>query len=36
VKCAWSKLVELAPIFTTRGTSLKLKGRIYREGVCRE
>jgi hypothetical protein len=33
VKCAWSKFMELAPIFTTRGASLKLKGKIYRASV---
>jgi hypothetical protein len=32
VKCAWGKFMELAPLLTTRGASLKLKGKIYR--VC--
>jgi len=35
VKCAWSKFKELAPILTTRGASLKLKGKIYRACVQR-
>jgi hypothetical protein len=35
VKCAWSKIIELAPILTTRGASLKLKGKIYRACVQR-
>jgi hypothetical protein len=35
VKCAWSKFMELAPILTTRGASLKLKGTIYRACVQR-
>jgi hypothetical protein len=30
VKCAWGKFRELGPILTTRGASLKLKGKIYR------
>jgi hypothetical protein len=30
VKCAWGKFRELAPILTTRGASLRLKGKIYR------
>jgi hypothetical protein len=29
VKCAWSKFKELAPILTTRGAFLQLKGKIY-------
>jgi hypothetical protein len=33
VKCAWSKFVELAPILTTSGSSLKLKSKIYRACV---
>ena len=35
VKCAWSKFMELAPILTTRGASLKLKGKMYRACVQR-
>jgi hypothetical protein len=35
VKCAWSKFMELAPILTTKGASLKLKGKIYRACVLR-
>ena len=33
VRCAWSKFRELMPILTSRGASLKLKGKIYRECV---
>jgi hypothetical protein len=33
VKCAWGKFNELAPILTSRGASLKLKGKIYRSCV---
>ena len=29
VKCAWKKFRELSPILTTRGASLRLKGKIY-------
>jgi hypothetical protein len=29
-RCAWGKFHELAPILTSRGASLKLKGKIYR------
>ena len=32
VRCAWSKFRELAPILTSRGASLKVKGKVYR--VC--
>jgi hypothetical protein len=35
VKCAWGKFMELAPILTTRGAALKLKGKIYRACVQR-
>ena len=28
VKCAWGKFKEL-PVFTLRGTSLKMKGKLY-------
>ncbi len=28
VKCAWGKFSELRPLLTTRGASLKLKGKI--------
>ena len=30
VRCAWAKFKELAPILTSRGASLKVKGRIYK------
>ena len=30
VRCAWGKFNELMPILTMRGTSLKVKGKIYR------
>ena len=33
VKCAWGKFLDLAPILTTKGASLKLKGRLYRACV---
>jgi hypothetical protein len=33
VRCAWGKFNELAPIITSRGASLKLKGKIYRACV---
>ena len=29
VRCAWAKFHELAPILTSRGASLKLKGKLY-------
>ena len=32
VRCAWAKFKELAPILTSRGASLKVKGKVYR--VC--
>src|SRR5580692_2573828 len=32
VRCAWSKFMELAPILTLRGASLRLKGKIYK--IC--
>jgi hypothetical protein len=35
VKCAWGKFQELAPILTTRGASLKLKGKMYRACIQR-
>ena len=33
VRCAWAKFRELAPILTSRGASLKVKGKIYRTCV---
>ena len=33
VRCAWSKFRELMPILTSRGASLKLKGKIYMQCV---
>ena len=33
VKCAWGKFLDLAPILTTKGASLKLKGKLYRACV---
>src|SRR5258706_14773682 len=33
VKCAWGKFSERRPLLTTRGASLKLKGKIYRACV---
>ena len=32
VRLAWSKFMELAPILTVRGASLRMKGKIY--GAC--
>src|SRR5580658_1311077 len=32
VRCSWSKFMELAPILTLRGASLKPKGNIYK--IC--
>src|SRR4029077_8627143 len=33
VTCAWQKFRELAPILTSRGVSLKLKGLLYKACV---
>jgi len=33
VQCAWGKFRAIAPILTTRGASLKIKGTIYRSCV---
>ena len=33
VRCAWAKFRELAPILTSRGASLKVKGQVYRSCV---
>src|ERR1043165_3611088 len=33
VRCAWGKFRELAPIITVRGTSLRVKGKIYKACV---
>ena len=33
VRCAWGKFNELMPILTMRGTSLKVKGKIYKTCV---
>ena len=35
MRCAWSKFRELAPILTSRGASLKVKGKVYRTCVQR-
>ena len=35
VRCAWAKFRELAPILTSRGASLKVKGEVYRACVQR-
>ena len=32
MRCAWSKFMELAPILTLKGASLRLKGKIYK--IC--
>ena len=33
VRCAWGKFKELSPILTSRGVSLKLKGKIFKTCV---
>lgn len=33
VRCSWSKFRELTPILTSRGATLKMKGRIYKACV---
>ena len=33
MRCAWGKFNELLPILTMRGTSLKVKGKIYKACV---
>ena len=33
VRSAWAKFRELAPILTSRGASLKIKGKVYRACV---
>jgi hypothetical protein len=33
VQCAWAKFRELMPLLTTRGASLKLKGKVYKACV---
>ena len=33
VRCAWGKFKELLPIITSRGTSLIVKGKIYKACV---
>jgi hypothetical protein len=35
VRCAWGKFRELSPILTSRGASLKIKGKIYKACVQR-
>jgi len=35
VRSAWAKFWELAPILTSRGDSLKVKGKVYRTCVQR-
>ena len=35
VRCAWAKFKELAPILTSRGASLKVKGKVYKACVQR-
>jgi len=30
VRCAWVRFKELAPVLTSRGASLKVKGKVYR------
>src|SRR5664279_901543 len=34
-RCAWAKFRELAPILTSRGASLAVKGKIYKAYVQR-
>jgi hypothetical protein len=33
VRCAWAKFRQLIPVLTTRGASLRLRGRIYESSV---
>ena len=35
MRCAWSKFRELAPVLTSRGASLMVKGKVYRTCVQR-
>ena len=35
IRCAWAKFRELAPILTSRGASLVVKGRVYKACVQR-
>ena len=35
VRCAWAKFRELAPVLTSRGASMKVKGKVYRACVQR-
>ena len=35
VRCAWAKFKDLAPVLTSRGASLKVKGKVYRACVQR-
>ena len=35
VRCGWSKFRQLAPVLTSRGASLKVKGKVYRTCVQR-
>ena len=35
VRCAWAKFRELAPVLTSRGASLKVKGKVYKACVQR-
>jgi hypothetical protein len=35
VRSAWAKFRELAPILTSRGASLKIKGKVYKACVQR-
>jgi len=35
VRCAWAKFKELAPVLTSRGASLKVKGNVYKACVQR-
>ena len=34
-RCAWAKFKDLAPVLTSRGASLKVKGKVYRACVQR-
>ena len=35
IRCAWGKFNELAPLFTKRGLSLKVKGNLYDTNVSK-
>ena len=36
VGCAWKKFRELVPFLTSKGVSLRLKGKVYESYMCTE